>query len=81
MDNGNWLVNKDFYKEQAKQGFYGIVRWQIEDVHDHRKDKEFSPWTDEQATEWLIANESNIQQIMTEHGWDVFEYTMKEEEN
>ena len=79
MDNGNWLVNKDFYEEQAEQGFYGIVRWQIQDVHDHREDKEFSPWTDEQATEWLIQNESNIQQIMTSHGWDVFEYTMKEE--
>ena len=71
----------DFYKEQAEQGFYGIVRWQIGDVHDHRENMEWTPWTDEQARDWLIEHETNIQDRMCEKGWDVFEFLMKEEEN
>jgi predicted dithiol-disulfide oxidoreductase (DUF899 family) len=71
---------EDFYEEQSEQGYYAIVRWQIDDVHDYRKNMEWLPWTDEQATEWLIEYEANIQDRMTEKGWDVFEFMLEEPE-
>ena len=70
---------RNFHTLQAEQGFYAIVRWQVEDVHNHRENMEWSPWTDKQATEWLIEHETNIQDMMTEKGWDVFHFMMEEE--
>ena len=62
-------------------GFYAVVRWQLEDVHQHRENMEWSKWTDEQAREWIIGNEGRIQDRMVEIGWDVIDTLMIEEPN
>ena len=36
-------------------------------------------WTDEEATDWLASQEGNIQDRMTEEGWDVISMLMDED--
>ena len=62
-------------------GLYAVVRWQLEDVHQHRENMEWSKWTDEQASERIIGNEGRIQDRMVEIGWDVIDTLMVEGAN
>ena len=68
----------DFHKDQREQGWYGIARWSIEDVHCHREGMEWTKWTDEKAKEWLASIERSLQDRMTERGWEVIETLMEE---
>jgi len=70
----------DFHNDQREHGWYGITRWCREDVHGYRKDTERSKWTDKQADEWLESIERNLQDRMTERGWEVIETLMDEED-
>jgi len=89
-DIGEWVEALDGKREEKDQmktqqgrdtanGYYAVVRWQIEDVHQHREDMEWSKWTDEQAREWIIGNEGSIQDRMIEIGWEVIDTLMVEE--
>jgi len=71
---------KDFHQEQRKQGWYGVTRWNKEDVHAYRKDVELYQWTDEIAEAWLAGIERSLQDRMTQVGWEVIETLMGEEE-
>jgi len=68
------------YDRDTADGFFAVVRWQVSDVHDHRKNMEWSKWTDEEAKEWLIGNEGRIQDRMTEVGWEVIGFLMETDE-
>ena len=70
----------DFWTEQKKEGYYAIVRWSAEDIHLHRENMGWVKWTDEEAERWLASMESNIQDRMTERGWDVIDALMDEDE-
>ena len=72
-------MTTDFYEEQKEQGYYGIVRWQVEDIHQYREDHEMVEWTDEQAERWLASIEGNIQDRMIEEGWEVISMLMDED--
>tara|TARA_Y100000310_G_scaffold70576_1_gene66265 strand:+ start:820 stop:1038 length:219 start_codon:yes stop_codon:yes gene_type:complete len=69
----------DFWTEQKEQGYYAIVRWCVEDIHLHRENMGWIKWTDEQAETWLASMASNIQDRMTEQGWDVIDALMDED--
>ena len=49
---------------------YASVSWCTEDIHNHRKECELEPWTEEQVEEWLSANENRITDLMITRGWD-----------
>jgi len=61
-------------------GYYAIVRWQTEDIHTYRSDQQLSPWTEEQAQEWLSDNQQRVQDRMIEVGWDTILDMMEEGE-
>tara|TARA_Y100000310_G_scaffold323948_1_gene385112 strand:- start:393 stop:611 length:219 start_codon:yes stop_codon:yes gene_type:complete len=69
----------DFWTEQKEQGYYAIVRWSADDIHQYREDMGWVKWTDEQAETWLNSMEGNIQDRMTEQGWDVIDILMDED--
>jgi|TARA_Y100000310_G_scaffold66977_1_gene62283 hypothetical protein len=72
-------MTTDFYEEQKEQGYYGIVRWQVEDIHQYREDHEMVEWTDDEAETWLASMEGNIQDRMIEEGWEVISMLMDED--
>lgn len=49
---------------------YAIVQWSTEDIHEHRKEIELNPWTEEQAEDWLLEHEYTLQALMITRGWD-----------
>jgi len=63
--------------EEIKE-YYAVVRWSTEDVHNHRENMGWVKWTDEEAERWLASMEGNIQDRMTERGWDVIDTLMEE---
>jgi hypothetical protein len=69
----------DFWTEQKEEGYYAIVRWSAEDIHEHREDMGWVKWTDEQAETWLNSMEGNIQDRMIEEGWEVISMLMDED--
>jgi len=82
--NKNKIGSREMKTQQERDmadGFYAVVRWQLEDVHQHRENMEWSKWTDEQASEWIIGNEGRIQDRMVEIGWDVIDTLMIEGSN
>ena len=58
--------------------YYAETMWVAEDVHNHREDRELSPWTDEQAEDWLEDNEKGIRELAISSGWDYFYNVMEE---
>ena len=70
---------KTQYDKDIEEGWYAVVRWSISDVHSYREDNGMVKWTDEEAHRWLASMESNIQDRMTEEGWDVISMLMDED--
>jgi len=68
----------DFHKDQREQGWYGVTRWNKEDVHSYRESVELYQWTDEIAEAWLAGIERSLQDRMTQVGWEVIETLMEE---
>ena len=70
---------KTQYEKDIEDGWYAVVRWSISDVHSYREANGMVKWTDEEAHTWLASMESNIQDRMTEEGWDVISMLMDED--
>ena len=58
--------------------YYAVSRWAVEDVHAFRKERGYTPWTDEQAEDWLEDNERSMREMAMESGRDYFWYVMEE---
>ena len=70
---------KTQYEKDVEEGWYAVVRWSISDIHSYREDRDMVKWTDEEAHTWLDSQEVNIQDRMTEEGWDVISMLMDED--
>lgn len=66
------------HSNDMQKEYYAVVRWSTVDVHDHRENMGWVKWTDEEAERWLASMEGNIQDRMTERGWDVIDTLMEE---
>ena len=62
----------------TRRDYYAETMWAAEDVHNHREDRELSPWTDEQAEDWLEDNERSIRELAISSVWDYFWYVMED---
>ena len=51
-------------------GYYAIVRWQVEDIHNMRKEMELPKWEDHEAEAFLEVNDSSISDMMASTGWE-----------
>ena len=51
-------------------GYYAIVRWQVEDIHNMRKEMELPKWEDHEAEAFLVVNDSSISDMMASTGWE-----------
>ena len=71
----------EFFARSREEGWFATVRWSISDIHSYREGYDMGQWTDEEATDWLASQEGNIQDRMTEKGWDVISMLMKENGN
>ena len=60
---------------------YAEVAWQTNDIHEHRKELELNPWTEEEANDWLLEHEDTIQGLMITRGWDYIYDTIKRMEH
>ena len=70
---------KTQYEKDVEEGWYAGVRGSISDIHSYREDRDMVKWTDEEAHTWLASQEGNIQDRMTEEGWDVISMLMDED--
>ena len=57
---------------------YAKTMWVVEDVHNFRKEREYTPWTNEQAEDWLEDNEKGIRELAISSGWDYFYNVMED---
>jgi hypothetical protein len=55
---------------------FAMACWTLKDIHDHRKEMELPPWSDDETEGWLIANESKMEERMIEAGWDYISLNM-----
>ena len=60
---------------------YAIVQWSTEDIHEHRKEIELNPWTEEEANDWLSEHEYTLQSLMITRGWDYIYDTIRSMEH
>ena len=51
-------------------GYYAIVRWQVEDIHNMRKEMELRKWEDDEADAFVEVNDSSISDMMASTGWE-----------
>lgn len=57
-------------KAALPEDTYAAAMWTVDDVHECREKAELSKWTDDQARDWLIDNEHQIQDGMIARGWE-----------
>ena len=57
---------------------FALACWTLADIHDHRKERELSPWSDDEAEAWIVANEKRMVEGMIEAGWDYISAYMSE---
>ena len=60
---------------------YAEVNWSIEDVHEHREAMGYAKWTDVRAEDFLADNESILEQVMIQRGWEALHDLMPSEED
>ena len=57
---------------------YAKTMWVVEDVLNFRKEREYTPWTNEQAEDWLEDNERGMLALATESVCDYFWSVMED---
>ena len=59
---------------------YAEVSWGIEDIHNHREEMGYPAWTATEAEDFLADNESILEQVMIQRGWEALHDLMPSEE-
>jgi len=49
---------------------YAEASWEVEDIHDLRKDLEIPKWEDHEAEAFLEVHEDSIRELMTQSAWE-----------
>tara|TARA_B100001750_G_scaffold247566_1_gene273774 strand:- start:3737 stop:4006 length:270 start_codon:yes stop_codon:yes gene_type:complete len=58
------------HRDMNEAGYYAIVRWQVEDIHNIRKEMGLSKWEDHEAEAFLEVHDSSISDMMSSTGWE-----------
>jgi len=60
---------------------YAEVSWSIEDIHNHREEMGYPAWTAIEAGNFLAENESILEEVMIQRGWEALYDLMPSEED
>ena len=75
-ENMKTKIEKLDNEQKPPEKYYAVVRWTVEDIHEMRKNRGDSEWTDEEAEDFFGVIEDEVQDRMTEIGYEMIDLLM-----